>query len=78
MRKLFETSPAIDFKGIMMLNEIYQSFNDLFFSYRAASIAASAGGADSKRPRALIWPEWNEKDVNDEKWVSLMQLQVMW
>nr|XP_022294392.1 androglobin-like isoform X22 [Crassostrea virginica] len=35
---------------------------------RAASIAASAGGADSKRPRALIWPEWNEKDVNDEKW----------
>lgn len=34
----------------------------------AASIAASAGGADSKRPRALIWPEWNEKDVNDEKW----------
>lgn len=31
MRKLFETSPAIDFKGIMMLNEIYQSFNDLFF-----------------------------------------------
>lgn len=49
-----------------------------FFSYRAASIAASAGGADSKRPRALIWPEWNEKDVNDEKWVSLIQLQVMW
>lgn len=45
-----------------------------YFSYRAASIAASAGGADSKRPRALIWPEWNEKDVNDEKWVSLMQL----
>ncbi|XP_078322767.1 androglobin-like isoform X13 [Crassostrea virginica] len=37
-------------------------------SSRAASIAASAGGADSKRPRALIWPEWNEKDVNDEKW----------
>lgn len=35
---------------------------------QAASIAASAGGADSKRPRALIWPEWNEKDVNDEKW----------
>lgn len=31
MRKLFETSPAIDFKGIMMLNEIYQSFNDLLF-----------------------------------------------
>lgn len=47
-----------------------------FFSYRAASIAASAGGADSKRPRALIWPEWNEKDVNDEKWVSLINYRL--
>ncbi|KAK3097866.1 hypothetical protein FSP39_014000 [Pinctada imbricata] len=35
---------------------------------RAASIAASAGGPDSKRPKALIWPEWSEKEVNEEKW----------
>ncbi|XP_067675678.1 androglobin-like isoform X1 [Haliotis asinina] len=35
---------------------------------RAASIAASAGGADSKRPKFVIWPEWNDSDVNGEKW----------
>ncbi|OWF38911.1 Androglobin [Mizuhopecten yessoensis] len=37
-------------------------------SSRAASIAASAGGADSKRPKLVIWPEWSEADVNAEKW----------
>ncbi|KAJ8315589.1 hypothetical protein KUTeg_007739 [Tegillarca granosa] len=34
----------------------------------AASIAASAGGPDSKRPKLAIWPEWNDADVNAEKW----------
>ncbi|KAK6170744.1 hypothetical protein SNE40_019059 [Patella caerulea] len=34
----------------------------------AASIAASAGGQDSKRPRITVWAEWNDVDVNGEKW----------
>ncbi|XP_035827266.1 androglobin [Aplysia californica] len=34
----------------------------------AASVAASAGGQDSKRPKFTIWPEWNDADVNAEKW----------
>ncbi|KAK3803170.1 hypothetical protein RRG08_067346 [Elysia crispata] len=34
----------------------------------AASLAASAGGQDSKRPKFSIWPEWNDVDVNAEKW----------
>ncbi|XP_033740802.1 androglobin-like isoform X8 [Pecten maximus] len=38
------------------------------YGERAASIAASAGGADSKRPKLVIWPEWSEVDVNAEKW----------
>ncbi|XP_076467316.1 androglobin-like isoform X4 [Babylonia areolata] len=34
---------------------------------KAASVAASAGGLD-KRPKITIWPEWNDADVNAEKW----------
>ena len=37
---------------------------------RAASVAASAGGLD-KRQKITIWPEWNDTDVNAEKWVML-------
>ncbi|KAL8581512.1 hypothetical protein ACOMHN_042905 [Nucella lapillus] len=33
----------------------------------AASVAASTGGVD-KRPKITIWPEWNDADVNAEKW----------
>lgn len=43
-----------------------------YFFYRAVFIVVSVGGVDFKRLRALIWFEWNEKDVNDEKWVSLI------
>ncbi|KAL3881172.1 hypothetical protein ACJMK2_027629 [Sinanodonta woodiana] len=43
-------------------------YNASFIRYRAASIAASAGGPDSKRPKLVIWPEWNDADVNGEKW----------
>ncbi|XP_053396619.1 androglobin-like isoform X26 [Mercenaria mercenaria] len=32
---------------------------------RAASIAQSA---TDKRPKLVIWPEWNDADVNAEKW----------
>ncbi len=43
-----------------------------FACFRAASIAASAGGSDSKRQKLTIWPEWNDTDVNGEKWVSTL------
>ncbi|XP_052244735.1 androglobin-like isoform X7 [Dreissena polymorpha] len=35
---------------------------------RAASIAQSA---TDKRPKLVIWPEWNDTDVNAEKWSPL-------
>lgn len=37
--------------------------------FRAASIAQSAS---DKRPKLVIWPEWNDTDVNAEKWVSFI------
>jgi hypothetical protein len=40
-----------------------------FCNFRAASIAASAGGANSTRPQVKIWPEWTEAELAAEKWV---------
>lgn len=37
-------------------------------SREAAPVAASAGGLDSKRQKFTIWPEWNDADINAEKW----------
>ncbi|XP_074663197.1 androglobin-like [Tubulanus polymorphus] len=35
----------------------------------AASIAASIGGSqEGKRHKYVIWPEWNDADINAEKW----------
>ncbi|ESO89380.1 hypothetical protein LOTGIDRAFT_229226 [Lottia gigantea] len=45
-----------------------RSSSPIFERERAASIAASAGGQDPKRPRFTIWAEWNDADVNAEKW----------
>lgn len=44
----------------------------IFFHFRAASIAASAGGTNSTRPQVKIWPEWTESELAAEKWVRLM------
>ena len=42
-----------------------------FFLYRAASIAASViGSQEGRKQKLVIWPEWNDADVNAEKWVS--------
>ena len=42
--------------------------------FRAASVAASVVGSQdgSRRGRLVIWPEFQEADMNAEKWVSFI------
>ncbi|KAI8520829.1 hypothetical protein Bbelb_005830 [Branchiostoma belcheri] len=35
---------------------------------RAASVAGSVLGSDTKKGKLPLWPEWNDNDVNSEKW----------
>ncbi|XP_035685724.1 androglobin-like [Branchiostoma floridae] len=37
-------------------------------SSEAASVAGSVLGSDTKRGKLPLWPEWNDNDVNSEKW----------
>ena len=48
-----------------------------FVLSRAASVAASVVGSQdgSRRGRLVIWPEFQEADMNAEKWVSESRLQ---
>lgn len=41
-----------------------------YHHFRAASLVASASGSlgEPSRCRFPIWPEWNEAEVNREKW----------
>ncbi|CAL1548032.1 unnamed protein product [Lymnaea stagnalis] len=34
----------------------------------ATSLTANTNVTDSKKPKIVIWPEWNDNDVNAEKW----------
>ncbi|XP_019639273.1 PREDICTED: androglobin-like isoform X4 [Branchiostoma belcheri] len=40
----------------------------LAFGERAASVAGSVLGSDTKKGKLPLWPEWNDNDVNSEKW----------
>ena len=49
-------------------------FDDILmciYHYRVTSAASAfAGGLEASRKKQIvIWPEWNEADINSEKWV---------
>lgn len=46
----------------------------IYFTFRAASIAASLG-TDLRKRMVSIWPEWSDMDINGEKWVCI-ELQI--
>lgn len=69
-------------KGLKAILKIFVVFNinnrqQNFCNFRAASIAASAGGANSTRPQVKIWPEWTEAELAAEKWVWLLTAKLL-
>ena len=36
------------------------------FKLRASSVTNT--GDAGKKQKLILWPEWNEKDINEEKW----------
>jgi hypothetical protein len=56
----------VAFSNIIETN--FSDTNSLNNNSRATSIGVSGTTTEPKKQKLIIWPEWNENDINAEKW----------